>query len=190
MTFEKATARLLGAFLTTALSVGIAACGDDDSGDKDAGTVPVDTGVAPVDTGTPADTGITPVDTGVSAGDGGATACLSAVYAPLSDGCSACTCAVDPVLAPSCQGPCWDFLACSFAAQAGPCKAAAEGGAATRPQFEACTMTECGAQLAVPGAEVVSSYRTIIGGCAVPMGATPPACGADIAMFTANLKKP
>jgi hypothetical protein len=57
-----------------------------------------------------------------------------------------------------------------------------------RPQFEACTMEECGAELAVPGAEVVSSYRSIIGVCAVPMGDTKPACGDDISKFISELK--
>jgi hypothetical protein len=57
-----------------------------------------------------------------------------------------------------------------------------------RPAFEACTMEECGAELAVPGAEVVSSYRSIVGACAVSMGSEKAACGDDIAKFTAELK--
>lgn len=113
--------------------------------------------------------------------------CPDKTYSALSDGCKECACGVDPQLAPSCQKPCWDFLACSFVAQAGKCASFAAGGAAMRPQFEACTMDECGAKLAVPGAEVVSSYRSIIGACAVPMGDAKPACGDDVAKFMSEL---
>jgi len=56
-----------------------------------------------------------------------------------------------------------------------------------RPQFEACTMGECGAQLAVPGAEVVSAYRSIIGACAVDMGDAKAACSADVTKFISEL---
>jgi hypothetical protein len=185
MTITKtASYRLVSTFLIAALGVAVWACSDDDGGSsaKDASVKPLDSGLAIIDANVAAaDTGAAP---------GAAAACLDKVYSELSDGCSACACGVDTTLAPSCGKPCWDFLACSFAAQAGKCAAAAAGGAATRPEFEACTMVECGAQLAVPGAEVVSSYRTIIGACAVPMGTAKAACGDDIAKFTAGLKKP
>ena len=74
-----------------------------------------------------------------------AAACPAKVYAALSDGCKSCACKLDPQLAPSCQKPCWDFLACSFKAKAGKCASFAAGGDAMRPEFEACTMEECGA---------------------------------------------
>jgi hypothetical protein len=121
--------------------------------------------------------------------DAGGGSCLSTVYSPLSDGCKSCACTADPVVAPTCGKPCWDFIACSFAAQAGKCAPFAAGGAAMRPQFEACTMEECGAFLAVPGAEVVSSYRTVTLACAVPMGSTPGACAEDIGKIAAGQKK-
>lgn len=190
--------RLFGTILSTALVVILGACSDDSSKDSEQGTDtnPVTGDASTRDASTSdASPSTSDASTGTSdasisdAGGGEASACLSNVYSELSDGCSACTCAVDPRLAPSCQKPCWDFIACSFAAQAGKCAAAAAGGAATRAEFEACTMEECGAQLAVPGAEVVSSYRTIIGGCAVPMNGAKAACSDDVAKFTAGLKK-
>lgn len=116
-----------------------------------------------------------------------AATCPGKVYAALSDGCKSCACDLNPQLAPSCQKPCWDFLACSMRAQNGKCATFASGGAAMRPQFEACTMEECGAELAVPGAEVVSSYRSIIGGCAVSMGGAKAACEDDVTKFISEL---
>jgi hypothetical protein len=116
-----------------------------------------------------------------------AAMCPGKVYAALSDGCKTCACDLNPQLAPSCQKPCWDFLACSMRAQNGKCATFASGGAAMRPQFEACTMEECGAELAVPGAEVVSSYRSIIGGCAVSMGGAKAACEDDVTKFISEL---
>jgi hypothetical protein len=116
-----------------------------------------------------------------------AATCPAKVYAALSDGCKTCACGLDPQLAPSCQKPCWDFLACSFRAQSGKCASFAAGGASMRPQFEACTMEECGAELAVPGAEVVSAYRSIIGACAVSMGETKAACADDVTKFISEL---
>lgn len=188
MTNLNSTTRLiLSTLLCSALAAGSAACGDDDGDDgvRDAGPVVLDSSAGKPDatTGTPDATARN--DAGAT---GAAAECLGKVYSELSDGCSACACAVDPALAPACGRPCWDFLACSFKAQAGKCATFAAGGAAMRPQFEACTMEECGKQLAVPGAEVVSSYRTIIGGCAVPMGTAPAACSADVAKFTSELK--
>lgn len=116
-----------------------------------------------------------------------AASCPGKVYAALSDGCKTCTCGVDPQLAPSCQKPCWDFLACSVRAQNGKCASFAAGGASMRPQFEACTMEECGAELAVPGAEVVSAYRSIIGACAVSMAGGSAACQDDVTKFISEL---
>jgi len=172
---------LFSALLSTALGLAGAACSDSDDTGKDSSPITADSSInTPVaDTGTP------------STGDAGASggACESAMYSELGDGCASCACKVDPVLAPACQKPCWDFLACSFAAQAGKCAASAAGGAATRPAFEACTMEECGNYLAVPGAEVISSYRMIIGACAQPMGGVPAACADDITKIQASQKK-
>jgi hypothetical protein len=114
---------------------------------------------------------------------------MDKVYSEVGDECSACACKVDPAVAPSCQKPCWDFLACSFTAQAGKCAASAAGGAATRPEFEACTMAECGDLLSIPGAEVIASYRAIIGACAVSMGGAKAACTDDITKIQASLRK-
>jgi hypothetical protein len=167
--------------MTAALSVANGGCGDDSKDDT------TTAGKSSSVTGTGAGAGSG--NAGKPSSDPKAAAeCPGKVYAGLSDGCKACTCGADPQLAPSCQKPCWDFLACSFAAQAGKCATFAAGGMAMRPQFEACTMEECGAELAVPGAEVVSSYRSIIGACAVSMGDTQAACGDDVAKFISELK--
>jgi hypothetical protein len=185
MTIRRTTAQwLLAASLSTALGASFAACGSDNSKETEPSTradASASTGDATVGAPNP------------GAGDASADsklACPSKVYSALSAECSACACNVDPVLAPSCQKPCWDFLACSFTAQTGKCAASAAGGAATRPEFEACTMEQCGDLLAIPGAEVVSSYRTIIGACAVSMGGAKAACGDDITKFQSALRKP
>jgi hypothetical protein len=56
-----------------------------------------------------------------------------------------------------------------------------------RSQFEACTMEECGAELAVPGAEVISAYRSIVAACAISMGSTKVACEDDVTKFISEL---
>jgi hypothetical protein len=168
--------------MTATVSLAIGGCGDDSEDD----TPTPAAGAGNRDAGPKAGTGGD--DAGSESTDPNAAAtCSEKVYDALSEGCSACACGVDPRLAPSCQKPCWDFIACSFAAQTGRCATFAAGGAAMRPQFEACTMEECGAELAVPGAEVVSSYRSIIGACAVAMGDEKAACSDDVAKFTAEL---
>jgi hypothetical protein len=183
MTKKNLPARpLFHVWLSLALSFASVACSDDDDGGNTGPSTPDAT------VGTP-DAAVAIPDSSANVSDAGGGACLDNVYAELSDGCGVCSCNVDPQLAPSCKKPCWDFIACSFAAQTGKCAAAAAGGAATRAEFEACTMEECGAQLAVPGAEVVSSYRSIIGACAVSMGNTNAACGDDIVKFQSALKK-
>jgi hypothetical protein len=176
---------LLDGLLVAALSIASSACGDDSNADT------ATAGTSSPAAGTAARGGSGPGGAGagkVSSDPNAAATCPDKVYEALSDECGACACGVDPALAPSCQKPCWDFLACSFAAQAGKCASFAAGGAEMRPQFEACTMEECGAELAVPGAEVVSSYRSIVGACAVSMGGAKAACGDDITKFTAELK--
>jgi hypothetical protein len=174
---------LLSALLTAALTVAVAieGCGKD-SKDETATAVTS----TPVAGSSPAAGGGSAPKT--SSDPNVAAACPGKVYSALSDGCKACACGVDPQLAPSCQKPCWDFIACSFAAQTGKCATFAAGGAAMRPQFEACNMEECGAELAVPGAEVVSSYRSVIGACAVSMGADKAACSDDVTKFISELK--
>jgi hypothetical protein len=174
---------LLSTVLIVALSVAVAGCGDDS---KDDTTTP---STATGGRGGAGAGGASAGSAGSASSDPAAVAaCPGKVYDALSDGCSTCACGVNPQLAPSCQKPCWDFLACSFAAQAGKCATFAAGGAEMRPQFEACTMEECGAELAVPGAEVVSSYRSIIGACAVSMGDAKAACSDDVAKFISELK--
>jgi len=170
--------------MSAALSVANGGCGDDS---KDATTTAAGKGSSV--TGAGAGSGAGGASAGKPSSDPKAAAeCPGNAYAALSDGCKTCACGVNPELAPSCQKPCWDFIACSFAAQTGKCATFAAGGMAMRPQFEACTMEECGAELAVPGAEVVSSYRSIIGACAVSMGDTEAACSDDVTKFISELK--
>lgn len=184
MTTKTRPARwLLSILLGVTLSVAIGGCGND-SKDETTGAVASSPSAG---SGARAAAGGSSAGK-VSADPNAAATCPSKVYSALSDGCRACACGADPQLAPSCQKPCWDFLACSFAAQAGKCATFAAGGAAMRPQFEACTMEECGAELAVPGAEVVSSYRSIIGACAVSMGDVKAACSDDVSKFISELK--
>jgi hypothetical protein len=174
---------IISTLLSGVLSIAIAGCGDDGKNNAPAaGTSSSVVGNAAGVAG-----GANPGKP--SSDPNAAAACPSKVYAALSGGCKTCTCGFDPQLAPSCQKPCWDFLACSSAAQAGKCASFAAGGAAMRPQFEACTMEQCGAELAVPGAEVVSSYRSIIGACAVSMGDVKAACSDDIAKFISEPKQ-
>lgn len=173
----------LSALLGAALIIVVVACGDDEEATPEAARGSTSAGTGSGAAGAKAGSGAS------SSPDPNAAAmCPMKVYSALSSGCGSCACGADPQLAPSCQKPCWDFLACSFKAQAGKCATFAAGGMAMRPQFEACTMEECGAELAVPGAEVVSSYRSIIGVCAVPMGDAKAPCGDDITKFISELK--
>jgi hypothetical protein len=180
---ELYTRWLVGTLLSAMLSMTIGSCGDDNkAGSSTAGTGAIGTVTAG------ATAGKTGTNAGASSTDPNAAAtCPAKVYAALSDGCKACACGLNPQLAPSCQKPCWDFLACSNRAQSGKCATFAMGGAAMRPQFEACTMEECGAELAVPGAEVVSAYRSIIGACAVSMGDKKAVCADDLTKFISEL---
>jgi len=180
---------LLSAFVSATVSLATVGCGDDSDGDTPtpaAGSSAAGTKAGAG--GAKAGAGTGGAKAGSESTDPNAAAiCPEKVYDALSEGCSACACGVDPRLAPSCQKPCWDFIACSFAAQAGKCATFAAGGAAMRPQYEACTMEECGAELAVPGAEVVSSYRSILGACAISMGDAKAACSDDLAKFSTEL---
>lgn len=189
MTTTKAAAyRLFASLFCASLGLAVVACGDDSEEKKDSGlggdSSPStgDGSVVVADAGG----GVSPAD----AGGPVATGCQGAVYSALSDGCKSCACAAEPTLAPSCGKPCWDFLACSSAAQVGKCAASAAGGMATRPQFEACTLEECGAFLAVPGAQVVSSYRPVIMACFNSTGAGAPlACNGDVDKFRVAIGK-
>jgi hypothetical protein len=158
------------------LSIAASGCGSDDIKTPSAST-----------SNTGATAGSTSAGSAAAADPNAAATCPTKVYAALSDGCKTCACGLDPQLAPSCQKPCWDFLACSMRAQTGKCATFAAGGASMRTQFEACTMEECGAELAVPGAEVISAYRSIVGGCVVAMGGNKAACEDDVAKFISEL---
>jgi hypothetical protein len=172
MTTSKSTAhRLLSASLIAALGAAIAACGGDDEPTErpraDASTAPPstsDASTATEDSSTPAP---------------GAT-CEEQVYSELSPACKECTCATDKMTAPTCQKPCWDFMACSFKARGGPCMGLAQGS----KELEACTDKECGYLLNLPGAQLISGYRTIIGACAVAPDA---ACAGDVGKFIGTL---
>jgi hypothetical protein len=183
MNLNGPTRRLLSALVSAALSSAVGGCGDDNNDNTNTATAGESSAV----------TGAGSRASGAKAGSVSpdpnlVAACPGKVYSPLSTGCRASICGTDPQLAPSCQKPCWDFLACSSAAQTGKCASFAAGGAAMRPQFEACTMGECGAQLAVPGAEVVSAYRPVIAACAVAMGDAKAPCSDDVAKFISELK--
>ena len=172
MTIRNRTApRLLSASLIAALGVAIAACGGDDEPTErpraDASTPPPSTS----DASTPTEDSSTPVP--------GAT-CQEQVYSELSPACKECTCGFDPMVAPSCQGPCWNFLACSFKANASACMAFARGS----QELADCTDKECGYLLAVPGAQLVSGYRNVIGACAAAADAK---CAGDIGKFIGTL---
>ena len=172
MTTKNSTAyRLLSASLIAALGVAIAACGGDDEPTErpraDASTPPPSTSDASTtteDSGTPAP---------------GAT-CEEQVYSELSPACKECTCGFDPMVAPSCQGPCWTFLACSFKANAGACK----GLPRDSQELSDCTDKECGYLLNVPGASLVQGYRMVIGACVAAADAK---CTGDIGKFIGTL---
>lgn len=177
MTTSKSTShRLLSASLIAALGVAIAACGGDDEPTErpraDASTAPPSTS----DASTPTEDSSTPAP--------GAT-CEEQVYSELSPACKTCVCTKNEMSAPSCQGPCWDFLACSFKVRAGKCAESFAGGDATRAQFEMCTLTECGTYLSVPGAQAITGYRETVKACVD--GATLP-CMSDVTKFGAGLK--
>jgi hypothetical protein len=181
MTIEKCIAnRYLIVSLVGALGVAFMACG----GSDDDGNPPArDAGGGTTGGGT---TGGGTTGGGTTGGGmtGGAT-CNEQVYSELSPGCKTCVCAKDEMAAPACQGPCWDFLACSFKMRATKCKTSYDGGDATRAAFEMCTLTECGTYLSVPGAQAITGYREITKECTD--GDTLP-CRADVTKFGAALK--
>jgi len=167
----------LGATLT-ALSVALAAC-DDGRDTRDA------MGHVVADAGTPADDAGTPPEETVPA----TTPACPGIYDQLGDSCGSCICSTDMMLAPACQGPCWDFITCASVSAMGPCAEAAAGGAATRPELEVCTLEQCGAYLAVPGASIVRSYVSIIDACTIGSASGPSACAGDLARFAEGLAK-
>jgi hypothetical protein len=173
----------LGATLT-ALSVALTACDDnsDTRQDQDTGTVVADAGDDP---DAPAEDGDTPPEETVPA----TTPACPGIYDQLGDRCGTCVCAADMMLAPACQGPCWDFITCASISAKGPCAEAAAGGAAQRPELEACTLEQCGSYLAVPGASIVRSYRDIINACAVGSASGPSECAGDLARFAVGFEK-
>jgi hypothetical protein len=180
MTIAQCTAhRFLIVSLVAALGVAFLACGGSDDEEKP----PV------ADSGNPTTGGTTGGGTtgGGTTGGGmtGGGACEEKVYSELSPACKTCACATNEMAAPSCQGPCWDFLACSFKMRATKCKDSYAGGDATRAAFEMCTLTECGTYLSVPGAQAISGYRDITMACTD--GDTLP-CRADVTKFGAAQK--
>jgi hypothetical protein len=180
MTIGKRTACwLLGAVLT-ALSVALTAC--DDSSSRDAKQ---DVGPVVAEAGTPPDDSDAPPEETVPA----TTPACPGLYDQLGDRCGTCVCATDMKLAPACQGPCWDFITCASISAMGPCAKAAAGGAAQRPELEACTLEQCGAYLVVPGASVVRSYVSIIDACTIGSASGPSECAGDLARFAAGLEK-
>lgn len=182
MTIRNRTATWqLGATLTV-LSVALSACDDSNDTRQDAGAVVADAGDdldAPVD-----DRDTPPEET-----EPATTPACAGIYDQLGDRCGTCVCAADTTLAPACQGPCWDFITCASISAKGPCAAAAAGGAAQRPELEACTLEQCAPYLAVPGAAVVRSYRTIIDACTIGSESGPSECAGDLARFATGFKK-
>jgi hypothetical protein len=177
MTIGNRTAHWLPRAILTALGV-LAACDDNSDTRQDTGSVDADAGAPPDDADTP------PEETVPST-----TPACPGIYDQLGDSCGSCICDTDRMLAPACQGPCWDFITCASVSATGPCAEAAAGGAATRPELEACTLEQCGSYLFVPGASVVRSYVTIIDACTIGSASGPSACAGDLARFAAGLEK-
>lgn len=167
----------LGATLA-AFSVALAACDDNSDTTQDVGPVVADAG-------TPADE----ADATAEENEPATTPACPGIYGQLSDSCGTCICAEDMMLAPACQGPCWDFITCASVSAMGPCAEAAAGGNATRSELEACTLEQCGPYLVVPGAAVVRSYVKIIDACTIGSESGPSACAGDLARLAAGLKK-
>jgi hypothetical protein len=176
-TKQRIAHRLLRTSLIAALGLAAAACGGGDDNETP----------KPGATGGTKDSSVETADS--STGPAPGATCEEKVYSELSDGCVTCLCGADPMLAPSCQGPCWDFLACAFVAQMGKCATFAAGGEAMRMQLNDCIGAECAAELAVPGSMVASPYQPLIGMCARSMGGTPAACSGDIGKFIAARSK-
>ena len=179
----------LGATLA-ALSVAFTGCDDNSDTRQDAGTDAADAAAiaaddAAEDAALPADDGDTPAEETVPA----TTPACPGVYDQLGDRCGTCVCTANAMLAPACQGPCWDFITCASVSAKGPCAEAAAGGAARRPELEACTLEQCGAYLVVPGAAVVRSYREIVDACAVGNASGPSECAGDLARFAVGFEK-
>lgn len=167
----------------TALSLALTACDDNRHTKQDVGPAVADAGDEP---DTPADDdGDNPPEETVPA----TTPACPGIYDQLGDRCGTCVCGVDRMLAPACQGACWDFITCASVAATGPCAAAAAGGAAQRPELEVCTLEQCGALLAVPGASVVRSYVSIIDACTIGSESGPSECAGDLARFAPGLDK-
>lgn len=182
MTIRNSTAFWqLGATLT-ALSVALTGCDDKSDTTQDAGAVVAD---AADDAALPEDGGDTPSEETVPA----TTPACPGIYDQLGDRCGTCVCATNAMLAPACQGPCWDFITCASISAKGPCAEAAAGGAAKRPELEACTLEQCGSYLVVPGAAVVRSYTEIIDACAVGSPSEPSECAGDLARLAVGLEK-
>jgi hypothetical protein len=182
MTIRRRTAYWQLGVTLTALSVIIPGCDDNRDTKQDVGPIVAD---AAVDPDTPADDPDTQPEETVPA----TTPACPGIYDQLGDRCGDCVCATDMTLAPACQGPCWDFITCASVAATGPCAEAAAGGAAQRPELEACTLEQCGAYLVVPGASVVRSYVTIIDACTIGSESGPSECAGDLARFAAGLEK-
>jgi hypothetical protein len=170
----------LGATLT-ALSGALTGCDDNSDTTQDAAAVVAD---AAEDPNTPDDGDTPPAETVPAT-----TPACPGIYAQLGDRCGTCACAANMMLAPACQGSCWDFITCASISATGPCAKAAAGGAAQRLELEACTLEQCGAYLAVPGASVVRSYVAIIDACTIGSESGPSECAGDLARFAAGLEK-
>jgi len=166
----------------TALAVALTGCDDNPDMTQDAGPAVADSAD---DSPPPADGEDTPPEETVPA----TTPACPGIYDQLGDRCGTCVCATDMMLAPACQGPCWDFITCASISATGPCAAAAAGGAAQRPELEACTLEQCGAYLAVPGASVVRAYVSIIDACTIGSGGEPSECAGDLARFAVGFEK-
>jgi len=182
MTIRNRTAFWQPGATLTALSVALTGCDDNSDPRQDAGPVVAD---AADDAAPPADGGDTPPEETVPA----TTPACPGIYDQLGDRCGTCVCAADMMLAPACQGPCWDFITCASISAKGPCAEAAAGGAAQRPELEACTLEQCGAYLVVPGASVARSYRDIVNACAVGSASGPSECAGDLARFAVGFEK-
>jgi hypothetical protein len=170
--------RLLHAVLCSSLGVAGFACGDDeDSGDDGEPRNDASTGT-PDASGGNVDANVRDTST---AGDAGSApeACLDAVYSELETECKTCICMVNAETAPVCDGPCWEFLACSSVANAGACREFTPMSQAAND----CIASECGAELSAPG---VSPKAGAYGTAGIARACFPSACVTSIGKIRQN----
>jgi hypothetical protein len=172
---------LLNALLGTSLSVVGLGC-DDDAGDDD--TSPLDSGVGDASLDA-SDAKASPADSGGGGDSGDGTAdpaCLASVYSELDTACKTCVCVTKAASASICDGPCWEFLACSLEASSagGGCAQYALG----TTEQQGCIQTVCAKELSGPGVGPKASAFSqsgITAACVATIPGRPaPACASSL----------